>query len=31
MRLGVPATSQWDLPAGYEVQEGPDYAQWYVR
>jgi hypothetical protein len=31
MRPGVSAMSQWDLPAGYEVQEGPDYAQWYVR
>lgn len=31
MRPGVPAGTQFDLPDGYQVQEGPDYTQWYVR
>ena len=31
MRTGVPSTSQLDLPEGYQVQDGPDYAQWYMR
>ncbi len=24
-------TTLWELPAGYAIQEGPDYAQWYLR
>ncbi len=31
MRTGVPAGAQFDLPDGYQVQEGPDYTQWYVQ
>jgi len=31
IRQGVPKASLLDLPDGYQVQEGPDYAQWYVR
>jgi hypothetical protein len=31
MRQGVPSASQLDIPDGYQVQEGPDYAQWYMR
>ena len=31
MRQGIPSASLLDLPAGYQVQEGPDYAQWYMR
>jgi hypothetical protein len=27
----VPRGSMLDLPDGYQVQEGPDYAQWYMR
>jgi hypothetical protein len=31
IRQGVPAASLLDMPEGYQVQEGPDYAQWYMR
>ncbi len=31
MRQGVPSASQLDIPDGYQVQEGPDYVQWYLR
>ncbi len=31
MRTGVPDGAQFDLPDGYQVQEGPDYTQWYVQ
>ena len=31
MRQGVPSASLLDMPDGYQVQEGPDYAQWYMR
>jgi hypothetical protein len=31
MRQGVPSASLLDMPDGYQVQEGPDYAQWYLR
>jgi hypothetical protein len=31
MRQGVPGASLLDLPDGYQVQDGPDYAQWYRR
>jgi len=31
IRQGVPKASLLDLPDGYQVQEGPDYAQWYMR
>lgn len=31
IRPGVPSGTQFDLPAGYQVQEGPDYTQWYPR
>jgi hypothetical protein len=31
IRPGVPAGTQFDLPDGYAVQEGPDYTQWYLR
>jgi len=31
IRQGVPKASLLDLPDGYPVQDGPDYAQWYVR
>jgi hypothetical protein len=28
MRPGVPTASLLDMPDGYQVQDGPDYAQW---
>jgi hypothetical protein len=31
MRQGVPSASQLEVPDGYQVQQGPDYAQWYMR
>ena len=31
MRQGVPNTGQFEMPEGYQSQDGPDYAQWYVR
>jgi hypothetical protein len=31
IRRGVPSASLLDMPDGYQVQEGPDYAQWYMR
>ena len=31
MRPGVPSASLLDMPDGYQVQEGPGYAQWYMR
>lgn len=31
MRQGVPSAAQFDMPDGYQVQEGPDYTQWYMR
>ena len=31
LREGVPRGSLVELPDGYQVQEGPDYAQWYLR
>jgi hypothetical protein len=31
IRQGVPSASLLDMPEGYQVQEGPDYAQWYMR
>ncbi len=31
MRQGVPRASLLDLPEGYQVQDGPDYGQWYPR
>src|SRR5579859_3388758 len=31
IRQGVPKGSLMDLPDGYQVQDGPDYAQWYMR
>jgi hypothetical protein len=31
MRTGVAGTGMLEAPAGYQVQEGPDYAQWYLR
>jgi hypothetical protein len=31
VRTGVPAGTAFDLPDGYQVQDGPDYTQWYVR
>jgi hypothetical protein len=31
MRQGVPSASLLDMPDGYQVQDGPDYAQWYLR
>ncbi len=31
MRPGVSSGSLLDMPDGYQVQEGPDYAQWYLR
>jgi hypothetical protein len=31
IRQGVPRASVLDLPDGYQVQDGPDYAQWYMR
>ena len=31
MHPGVSSGSQLSLPDGYQVQEGPDYAQWYMR
>jgi hypothetical protein len=31
MRQGVPSASLLDMPDGYQLQEGPDTAQWYLR
>jgi hypothetical protein len=31
MRQGVPSASLLDMPDDYQVQEGPDYVQWYMR
>jgi len=31
IRQGVPRASLLELPDGYQVQDGPDYAQWYMR
>jgi hypothetical protein len=31
MRPGAQSATQFDLPDGYQMIEGPDYAQWYVR
>jgi hypothetical protein len=31
MRPAVPRGGQMDLPDGYQVQDGPDYTQWYLR
>ena len=31
LRQGVPSASLLDMPAGYQLQDGPDYAQWYMR
>ena len=31
IRPGVPSGAQFDLPDGYQVQDGPDYTQWYLR
>jgi hypothetical protein len=31
MHPGPQAAGLFDLPDGYPVQDGPDYAQWYVR
>ncbi len=31
MRQGPQGAAPFDMPEGYQVQEGPDYAQWYVR
>jgi hypothetical protein len=31
VRAGVPSASLLDIPDGYRVQDGPDYAQWYMR
>lgn len=31
MRQGIPSASLLDMPEGYQVQDGPDYAQWYLR
>ncbi len=31
MRPAVPAAALLDMPNGYQMQEGPDTAQWYLR
>ncbi len=31
MRQGVLSPAPFDLPVGFQVIEGPDYQQWYVR
>jgi len=31
LHTGVPRAGQLDVPAGYQIQAGPDYTQWYVR
>ncbi len=31
VRAGVPGASLLDIPDGYQVQDGPDYASWYMR
>ena len=31
MRPGVQNTGQLEMPDGFQAQDGPDYAQWYVR
>ncbi len=31
IRAGVQSASQFDPPDGYQVVDGPDYAQWYLR
>jgi hypothetical protein len=31
MSQGVQSAAQFDMPNGYQIQEGPDYTQWYMR
>jgi hypothetical protein len=31
MRLGAASVHSFDVPEGYQLQDGPDYAQWYLR
>jgi hypothetical protein len=31
VRPGVAAASQFDLPDGYQLIQGPDYTQWYMQ
>lgn len=31
IREGVPSASLLDMPEGYQVQDGPEYTQWYSR
>ena len=31
LRSAVPRAGQLDLPAGYQISEGPDYARWYMH
>jgi hypothetical protein len=31
LRQGIPSAALLDMPDGYQLQDGPDYAQWYVR
>jgi len=31
VRQGVPSASLLNLPDGYQVEDGPDYVQWYMR
>jgi hypothetical protein len=31
VRPGVSAGNQFDIPDGYQLQNGPDYIQWYVH
>jgi hypothetical protein len=31
MRLGTASAHSFEVPEGYQQQDGPDYAQWYLR
>jgi hypothetical protein len=31
LHQGVPSASLLDMPDGYQLQDGPDYVQWYMR
>jgi hypothetical protein len=31
VRQGVSSATSWNMPEGYQLQDGPDYAQWYLR
>jgi hypothetical protein len=31
MHPGVPSATRFDIPSGFQTQQGPEYAQWYLR